>query len=865
MILFDVLYYVKNIEDKLILSSLDNRILYHKIKENISLKKRSEKYIYSIYIYLYFGIKILITKLFILTTEILKIFVIILFLPLSLLKTIIGGKENGGIFFLFRLFTALLILVLLLYFSIFYYFLTSNIDKNNTYFLLKLHQYRTAVSVRDKNGNFLGITPNSIIVPNDYIDRNLKNDQYNKGYNRESSLYVNNVPDFFWKVLLEREHKELIFNDNDNLLGYFSGIKNKSFRGVDISAPLRKIFNRIIGKEGGGGSTPMNVMIKNLYGYNYFKSKKNRDHECPLLFSLHPTVCRKFVEYRAARDLFPYLANNNGTEFKRWVSMHAAFVGAVGGNGLYGLQAASAVMFGKKNNELNMAEQSYLASNYLTDFRFSKLKLITEHSQEEWEKICKNKPIEWNRTERWECRKRIAKKFATRTIKKNYQGNNQKNKLVQLNKDFEAMDRPKKPKIPSVLNPFFAKDTLSDNEKIKKYANLRTRLNYILPGFKFLIKKELQDLVAEYPNTNPIEVVISLPIKEDLIFRKNIKKSLNTIENKHYFYKHLSITTKKEKRASIRISVANLKTGETLLYYLQEGEHATEEKAGLSVSRPIASIAKIPLAMLLVKNGLKANTLLCNEYYKGLRNSGGNTGEKGCSDKYTLEESIGRSKNLPLRYALNEYTKKHQLQKLFKDFNLDIDNTISNKSNLIENLSFGRAMASAAQTHRIINVVSHLLVYKKNTTPPQLHTIKNVKYITYDKNFQPSIKQSNLTKRNSKLSQTSRYLKNKEQVKVMDSLLSSPVKRPYGSLYFLKKIKHGEVIYGKSGTFDTNQHNIKDKYAVGVIKIKQKLYSFSILIGSEDYNGNGLIKSIVSEKLIKPLVQDIVNSIYNKI
>lgn len=845
------------------LSSIDNRILYNKINNNIGLKQGPEKYIYSIYIYSYFGIKTLATTFFLLAKELFQIFITILFLPLVLLKALIGEKEDGVIFFLFRLSTTLLIFGLLFYFGIFYYFLTSNTNKNNTNFLLKLHQYRTAVSVRDKNGYFLGITPNSITVPNNYIDRNLKNGLYDKGYNRESSLYVNDVPDFFWKVLIEREHKELTFNDDDSLSGYFSGIKNKSFRGVDISAPLRKILNRIMrnSRGAGGGSTPMNVMVKNLYGYNYFESKKNRNHECPLLFSLHPTACRKFVEYRAARDLFPHLAKDNGAEFKRWVSMHAPFVGAVGGNGLYGLQAASAIMFGKKTDMLNMAEQSYLASNYLTDFRFSKSESILEHSEKKWKKVCKNNLTQWNRIERWECRKRVAKMFAVRIIKKTYQGNNQKNKLAQLNKDFNVMVRPKTPKIPRALNPFFAKDTLNNNDKIKKYANLRTRLNYILPGFKLLIKKELQDLIAKYPSTNPIEVIISLPIEADLTFRQNIQKSLNTIENKHSFYKHLPITTKKEQRASIRISVANLKTGATIRYYLQEGKHATEEKAGLSVSRPIASIAKIPLAMLLINNGLKTYTSLCNKYYNGLRNAGKDEGKKDCSHQYTFEESIGRSKNLPLRYALSENTTKNQLQRLFKDFGLKLDSKVSNKSNLIENLSFGRAKASAAQTHRIINMVSHLLVYPNKPTPP-LHTIKKVTYVIYNNDLQPSIGKSTLTKRKNKLSKTSRYLKNKSAVKTMKVLLSSPVQKSYGTLHFLKSIENGEVIYGKSGTFDTTQYNIKDKYAVGLIKVKKEYYSFSILVGTEDYSGNGLIKSIKSEQLIKPLVQDIVNSIY---
>ena len=895
---FNARYRLENLRDRVILSRLDYRIQYAKINENIFLKKDRGKYIYMVFAYLTLGLSMLGNGFSWLIISTLKLVKYIFFLPLRLIRRAREGSNKGAAI-------ALGIVVLLspfiIYFSTFYFLLSGSIDNENKNFLLKLHQYRTAISVRDESNNLLGIMPNSLVVPSEYIDISYEKDMtsgfYKQSHNRESSLYVDEVPDFFWEVLVEREHKELNFSDEDGLLGYIKGVRRRSYRGVDVVAPMLNAIKKVLSKlsikveggEGGGGSTPMNSMIKNLYGNNYFEiiekkkrkdgkiktihhnNTKNLNYECPVIFNFNYKLCRKLTEYRAARDLFPYLAENNGREFKRWVAMHAPFVGSVGANGLYGLQATAAIMFGDRPKQLNRAEQSFIAASYLTDFRFSLLDSVAEHTELEWIKVCKQKYSKLERTERWECRKRIAKKIAHKVLIKKYKGEELAGEQLKLNQEFTQMALPKMPEIPAILRPFFYTEGVSRREKIKKYANLRTRLDAFMPGFKLLVQKELQDFMDRFKKAQPIEVITTLPLGDDYKFRKNIAKKLGIIASNYSFNKKLSLKAAKDERASIRISVAELKTGNIVRYYLQEGRQAVEEKVGRNKYpplRPIASIAKIPAAMLLIKKGVKAKDQLCNQSYQKKQNAGGDIGVKNCSISFSFEYSIAKSKNLPLRYILNKKTTAEELNSLYKDFALEAkknEENISAKRHFIENLSFGTARATASHTHRIMNTVSQILVYKGRNYSRALHTIKKIRHVSYSGELQANERSLSRGRKKSKLARISKYLQGTERINTMRTVLSAPVR--FGTLSFLGAIERGKVLYGKTGTLDTDakkkiDKNIKDKYLVGMMDVKGRYYTFSILIGSEKYKGSGLIHKISSKQLMKPLVQEIVDSLF---
>ena len=754
------------------------------------------------------------------------------------------------------LFSGLLLVIISVsvYFISMYLLLSGEPDLKNRAFLMQLHQYQMAIAVRNKQGDLLGVMANDLKAPAGYIDRD-RNGSYRKGTDRDSALYVEKVPEFFWDVLVEREHRFLSFTDESGFIGYIKGVLNRSYRGIDVAAPLLQRLNVLKGRSStGGGSTLLNIMVKNLYGAdNFFLKKANLKKICSPLISWNVTLCRKFIEYRAARDLFPYLARNNGEEFKRWVSTHAGLVGAVGNGAVYGIQGAAAVLFGKRPEELNIAQQSLLASAYKADVRFAHPALNDLEKLEA-------------RNNRWNARKEVAHVMAKRILTQ--QGNS--SELPALAHQFDQLGTPKVPEIPSVLKPYFLSDVGNAHKQIKNYANLHTRLRYIMSSFKVLLESDLQRLMEKWPDTGiPVDLVITLPLQEDFELRWNIDKVFESLARRYHFNKNLIFRGKsagrKSDSASIRISVAEL-DGEIVRYYLREGDYAVEDKHGLKdrPARSMAGLAKIPLSVLLISKGVRPKDQLCNHYYKGGANTGGDKGVRGCSETFSFGESVAGSKNLSLRYALGEKVAASQpeLAKLFADFSIDIDGSDGERINMIENLSFGRARATPSHTHQIMNKMTALVHTQQGLGQP-LHTIRSARYILKGLNGLEAFELQGGNK--DPLPEIGRYFKEPGSQDAMRQLLEAPIYSKGGTLKFTQNLRNGKMLLGQTGTSYTNRGNIKDMYVVGLLSVKGKPYTFSILVGSEDYGGGGLIEKISTQELMAPLIQAIVDSLYEQV
>lgn len=698
-----------------------------------------------------------------------------------------------------RLFLLVPVAFFLIYLMFFYFFLSGGVDKYNQSFLLKLHEYRTAVSVRDGKGSLLGIISNGVSPPNSYIDRN-EEGKYLKSYNRNGSIYVEKVPDFFWEILIESEHKQLNFHDEDGFLGYIKGVTRRSYRGVDILSPLFHVFSR----NGIGGSTLMNTLIKELYGPKYFSIKKNRIRECPLIINLNSVFCHKWVEYRGARDLFPLLADNNGLEFKRWVSMHSDLVGAVGGGGLYGLQAASAIMFNKKPQYLNLAEQSILALSFAKQYRFSTPKFI--------------------RLKRWENKKALAFMFSKRALEKKYSGEELLSKKKLLEDQFISLKQPKLPSkvdLSSVnmsIAEFFIDDPVDTREfqknSIINHTNLKLRINSFTPGFKYLLKNDLNSYRKNNLKVNPTEIVITLPPQSNIKFKSEISKNLDNLSKFFKFNKSLNAKSNLNERASIRISVASFKDGNIIRYYLQEGKYAVEEKVSLLL--PIRPTKK--LFELISRALVPFNTSADASYIY---------------------------KKIPV--------KKVNFDEFFKYFGFTLRKIGINDRLSSDEIINKSAKSTAANTHKIMHKLAQII--ELGDVKTSLKSIKSIKsYDTY-KVFilDESIENNSVIKQ---------YLTNKDYLNYIKNIFST-FKNSSEELHFLTSIKHGKIIYAITDTSYIN-NNIKDKYLVGLLDVKGSLYTFSVLVGSEllSKKENGLIKYIETKELMLPLVQTIIDSIY---
>lgn len=803
-----------------------------------------------------------------------------------------------------------------LYLGLFYLLLGGSPNLDNQQSLVDLHRSRTAIAIRDNNGNFIGI--------HDFqID------------GREPALYVDTIPFFFWEMLIFREHKELEFNDQDGLSGFLEGVQHGSYKGVNVFAPLVGVLKTLIGMNGGGGSTPMNFMTKNLYGEGYFKDESNRQKHCPIVIDIHRTLCRKWVEYRSAKDLFPLLSQNDGLEFKRWVSMHVALVKRVQGD-LYGIQAASAVLFGKKPKNLTMAEQAILAKAYLLGIQFKEndeepvqaetclssdgtvessvsWPCFREVSLEQWKDYCASPDDNryLNPTAVWGCKVQASEELAVSVIERIYveKRESELEECTELTKEecidkldaqFTKLEIPNDPKIPMALEKAYGESTESYDKQIANFGNLRHRVSTFMSGYKKLIQNDL--IRHQQTSTDPVvEIRMTMSLKQDYAFRQAIDEILRNLQNEHNFggkgypfNKKLLRSEDKDSpinelpQASIRIAVSTLE-GEMLLYYLRgkwlEENLQVSEKSQRYPLRPMGSTVKIASAALLVSKGKNA---LCNKSYAGKRNAGGNKGIANCGLKgnwkkkttdWNIENSFRKSFNLTFRWGLSKYSNIAELQQVFTDFGMTVNpkvkdtkakkeskttgkNNTDKTENLtipfadyVDNMSFGDAQSTPAQTHRIINKVGHLLL----TPEEEYYGIRSVSSFTTlseTKGGSGFTVVSN-TDGVGELDSIEKYFPLKYREK-MTKVMSAPIT---GTLRGVApKLKGGRLVFGKTGTMDTSTGNTKDKYVVGVLEVNDQYYSFSILIGAEDYD-EGLIKSIGTSELMRPIIQQVVDGL----
>lgn len=252
------------------------------------------------------------------------------------------------------------------------------------------------------------------------------------------------------------------------------------------------------------------------------------------------------------------------------------------------------------------------------------------------------------------------------------------------------------------------------------YANLSRRTTKFLQGFDDLIYSAVKPIYNQLSENSILtEIKITLPIQENYRFKKNVDKALTRIASRQGFNKTLVPSENGENNADIRIVVAKL-SGEIIRYY-RRGEYLEEnsgsqQRNGLQRNRALrsmASIAKIPAAVLLASLGDKATgSLYCNKAYQALQNSSGSQGVTNC-DKHqawhTPLETFGASMNLPLRYALAEKKQtKDELMQLYQAFGIyhpsQFKTTVT-AENLIHGLSFGTAEATPMQMHRIIHEI----------------------------------------------------------------------------------------------------------------------------------------------------------------
>jgi len=660
---------------------------------------------------------------------------------------------------------------------------------------------RISVLIRDSNGNVIGEIDNPKLVDK-----------------RKSALYPNDLPEFYLDMLIHREERLLVFDNNS------TGIKGlfynpRSFNGIDaIGMPIAIIKSSIkslySNQQPRGGSSLSQQLVKNYYG----------------MYSMN-IINRKYKELSEAKIFYHNLKANNGAEFKRFVSISTPAVIAQGTQ--YGIRTASMIIFGKKLIDLEKYEQALLSRMHLTNFKF-------------------NNNYRCNRI-------KIGTLVDLNTYFRDKKDSDSSD-IEEIKQEVKDWECPKEPNIPfNFYNDF---SSLDYKGKIA-YGALDTRLQILASSSASLVKKELSDYRKLYPNRLLVESKLTIDSAKNIKFKESVTSALSKVENKIKSKLMVDLDGSKqdkdEREANIWISVTNEK-GEVIRIY---------KKGNTSYNRRIGSISKVFASIALGNRGDTPNTLYWNKPYKGLHNSNGSQGgELNSKNTYSAKVAFGASKNLPILSALNEYISIYNgtfkavkraisnnlLERISKAFFLLKDNKVSS---IKYEMSFGLSNANPLSVQKAIHKLAHILYYRGKYN--EAHIIKSLNYKTIaDKKISgllkkdSSIIETKISKETQKIfdMNTRRYIKG-----VLNGALTS-----YGTLRSLKNIRGFEQLFLKSGTTDVVKDKdtlTQSKWLAGAIKVKNKKYSLVIMVENE----RGLGLRIKHSELIKPIFNEIVKSL----
>lgn len=639
--------------------------------------------------------------------------------------------------------------------------------------------------------------------------------EFNKGI-----FYVEDIPKLYWDILKFREEKNLDFNNAETgLMGIWNN--SRSFNGVD---PMG-IPNAVI--KGRGGSSLSQQLVKNFYGQEYFNKQTS--------FHTINTLLRKWQELYEAKTFYHNLRANNGEEFKRWIAMYSpSFVSA---GSVYGLDSVSAIVFGKKPKELDDFEQILITNMYKYTHYFNG-------------KAHANK-----------CKKiKNGAKLDIRTYFKD-----KPNRVKELTKEIEDWTCTDKPRVPfAFYSDMLAEDTKgrlmigNPNGRIWDWAGTSTSV----------LRFETDAYKKKHPNHLIIKAKMTVDVPKNIQFKKAIDKALAKMENRlgSRLYVDLNGDSKESKKqANIWVSVVD-----------SEGEiNYIYKRGNTSYKRRIGSLSKIFESIALGNRGDRWNYYYCNEAFKGLHNSDGNSGgtcqENSEKNIYSAREVFGASKNLPMKSAFDKYIVKSsrgikiindeiankKLQKIYSSFNLGRDNNTSLKYEL----SFGLTNSSPFNLQKAIHKLTHLL-YNESSSYKEAHITQYIKYkIIKDENLIDGKEKHYLYSKT--IDRDTREMFDRDTKIYMQTVLKSALNPSFGTLRSFNSISGFKTLFMKSGTTDKNVKEeilTQSKWVAGAIKVKGKNYSFVIMVENE----NGIGKHIRHNEISKAIFREIVKTLNNK-
>ncbi len=399
-----------------------------------------------------------------------------------------------------------------------------------------------------------------------------------------------------------------------------------------------------------------------------------------------------------------------------------------------------------------------------------------------------------------------------------------------------------------------------DNEQ--RYRHLLQRSGLTLGKLKPSLYQAVQNATEnQEKNVVLTNVKISLPILQNQQLNSTLNTTFSTIQRFYptLFSKKLGQTIDK-KGALISIQIAN-----------EQGNIIRSYQRGSVSQRPIANLSYLAISSLLLARNNTPKTRYCNKAYAGIRNANEpkRDGVSNCNTlrqkghAFSLQQSIQQGKTLSLLYALNQthLISAPKLTALYTDFGLLQDTATDEKPNaktLAYELSVGTVQSIPKNIHRVIHALTRQIYgipYNKN---PSIINALHMSRLTAEG-------ESHFTQKGTKNAAKSlqAYLPNKTSRDHMQTLFTIPSNKKHNPLKFLRSVekKYGvDFLLVKSATSKTPNGQIRDKWLVGSLRLKQHIYSFVMMIGSDDMR-EGLGKNISHQQLMLPVINSLIESL----
>ena len=692
------------------------------------------------------------------------------------------------------------------------------------------HERALGTALYDSRGRFLGILPGQLDPAGDYdVDEDHK------------ALRLHTVPRGWWQVLtaLEDEH-----------FGSW-----RSWGGIDFVAVVagftRFGLNKVgLGSaRGRGGSSLAMQLVRSI---NHIDPSRSN------------TFARKILEMKDAPILYDALGTAG---FKRWLAMHVPLVTGTRnsrmGQPIYGLRAASLILYGKEPKDLNLAQQAVFAAAFKQpilvasdrDHRGLRARDII------WWKLKLRAALGILKTSRSSAPlvRRLMTRMALATRKKPVPASGiapivsseeatalepliGPERVLAL-KRLGGMPAPT-PQISPDLEPLLPTDA---NKRFRVIANPTARALYFARPMLAQVIGELQDGFGRQWRTQADTVRLTVDVVRNARFVAAVRGQLARYQRNIGQGISLPLIGKTSdgERAQVVVAIADANARLVLFFQNAEdriyaGDQWKRDARGRydpsRENRHIASLGKVLVALHLAQVD-PLTKRYCNTRYKRpslgtfVRNaSAPRIGYARCVGvaRVTPRQVFARSLNLPLIHRLS-FREEKGLRRLVKLFGF----RRVQDATLKEALPLGIVSGAPRTSHRMMHAVA-LGVSGAAGRAALPHIISRVRVWSAERGFEIAKRRVNPA---DNLQGYRRYFVKDSARQYLRTVLSAPVAHPRGTFRALNDItarcnRQVGLHLAKTGTSTTHTGEIRDKFAAGAVRLDGRFYSYFAMIGA---------------------------------